>query len=902
MDLRHRIADHIKEQFKFKQVGEWFQQGICPKCNEKELYVRADNPRVVKCNRKNNCGYEEHVKEICSELFKEWSKDYPRTTEKPNAAADAYLQEMRGFDIKNLVGLYTQETFHHETKYPGLYSATVRFKIADKVYWERLIDRPERFGKQKANIVGKIGGLYWTYHTKFDDLCISKEVWITEGIFNSIALSLSKITSAASLSTNNYPTQLLAQIKKRCEELGLKTLPTIIWAFDADVAGIEATKEFHDRAVNEGWKCSAALPSNYDGSLDWNDLYERGHLNDQEQLKRFKHYGQLCIAKTAREAGVLIFNFYNNKNNFSFVHDYKTYWFSYHSETLQKEIDTLKESVPDVETAKQKAIKRIANVEKICDAKLKGLYLQRDPISQDAFYYFKIQLDKRVEYKATFSPEQLTSKNNFKNRLLSIAPIFWSGSESQLQKITEKEMNHKYLKEVRTIDFIGYSKEHRIYVFNQHAVYKGKVININKQDFFTAGKTDIKSLSTNPAVHLTDKAFDPSWWRDNYKINGEKGLIILAWWTGTYFAEQIREKHSSYPFMEYVGQAGSGKSSLIDFLWRLSGRFDAKEGINPNSSSIVAVHRYMAQLANLPVVFIEGDRKNGDKQARQKFDWDELKDAYNGQNIRTRGLKTSGNETYEPPFRGAIMISQNDPMQATEAILSRTLQICVDMQGHTYEKKIIANRLYGIEKEQAATYMTHCLKNEEKILKTFFEKFAEIEKDLHQKGITHTRIALCHAQVSAMIEAIAKHVLQDVIDLEEIIDSQTMLENMGKKRMEDLNDDHIFVKQFWDAYEYIDSTLKGSFKLNHYGKNDEFIAINLNEVYKLAARNYQSMPDINEMRTLLKSSRKYKFKEMNKAVRSDCFPADEVARVKVKLGERIVKCWIFSNPYFVKKG
>lgn len=898
MSLQDRIVDHLIKTMKFKQRGEWLREGVCPKCSEKELYVHAHNPRVVHCGRMNNCGYEEHVKDICEDLFKDWSKDYQKTHEYPNAAADAYLKEARGFDIKKLKGKYTQETFANEYKFPNLNSSTVRFKIADGVYWERLIDRPERFGRQKANINGKISGLYWTNHDKFDDLCISKEIWLTEGIFNSIALNFSGLTTAATLSTNNYPSTLFSAIKKRCEELQLNALPTIVWAFDNDVAGKETTIDFHKRATDEGWISTAALPVVAgERDLDWNDLYERNQLQEQH-LKKYRHFGQVHIAKSAKEAGLLIQNF-KERNHFYFIHQFKTYWFSLNQDLYQKEFDSIRDEGFSEEEAKSKAIKKVCAIERVCNAMLKGLYFQRNLVTNESWYYFRIQRGYRDQIKEAFIPADITSKANFTKRLLGIAKgVWWTGSDKQLEQILQFETDPDHLREVKTIDYMGYSKEHQTYIFGKHAVHKGRLIPINNQDYFNAGKNEVKTLSLTPVVTLSKEVFKPTWWHDFFTINGEKGLIILAWWTGSYFAEQIRDELGYFPFMEYVGQAGSGKSSCIDFLWKLSGRNDGKEGINPNSSTMAAIHRSMAQVSNLPVVFLEGDRKTGDKQQKQKFDWDELKDAFNGQNIRSRGVKTSGNETYEPPFRAAIMISQNDPMNASEAVLSRTLQISVDMSGHTFAKNLIANRLYSIEFDQANRYITHCIINEEKILKTFFEKMVQIENQYHQIGITHTRIRACHALVASMIEVLAEHVLKDFIDLEEITNAQTMLEQMAIKRMEDLSDDHILVKQFWEAFEFVNMSRNGTFDLNYYPATHQKVAINLNEVYAAATRKYQALPDINDMRTLLRSSRKYQFMEMNKSIKTKKFPADDVANIESPVGERVVKCWIFSNPYY----
>ena len=145
----------------------------------------------------------------------------------------------------------------------------------------------------------------------------------------------------------------------------------------------------------------------------------------------------------------------------------------------------------------------------------------------------------------------------------------------------------------------------------------------------------------------------------------------------------------------------------------------------------------------------------------------------------------------------------------------------------------------------------------------------------------------------------AQHVLP--IDLEEVIEAQEMLQDMARERVEQLNGDHPDVEKFWDAFEYLDSNRAPQFSLNHHDKDAQTIAINLNEVYKVAARNYQQLPEINEMKKLLRTSRKYKFIESNRQIYSDKFPADDVARVDqnrevVGKPTRNVKCWIFSNP------
>ena len=144
-----------------------------------------------------------------------------------------------------------------------------------------------------------------------------------------------------------------------------------------------------------------------------------------------------------------------------------------------------------------------------------------------------------------------------------------------------------------------------------------------------------------------------------------------------------------------------------------------------------------------------------------------------------------------------------------------------------------------------------------------------------------------------------KHVLP--IDLEDMLEAQEMLEQMARERVEQLNGDHPDVEKFWDAYEYLQGNRSPEWGLNHHPADAQTVAINLNEIYKVAARNYQQLPEINEMKKLLRTSRKYKFIESNKQVYSDRFPADDVAAVTKNRevpgkASRNVKCWIFTNP------
>ena len=904
-ELKHRIINRLEQMFSFKTRGEWFREGVCPQCGKKELYTHAHNPRIVKCGRLVKCGYEEHVKDICEDLFKDWSEFHPQTDTNPNAAADAFLSEGRGFDISNLIGKYTQQFYKDSNT--GESSATVRFMLDDKNYWERLIDRPERFGNKKArfNFGFKNAGQAWSVH-ELDEICRLGEkgeaIWITEGIFDAIALSQSGVKAISCLSCVNYPSAFLKQIADRCHELKIDK-PRLRWAFDNDSAGKGYTVKWHERSRAEGWSSTAAQPpANGGKKLDWNDLFQWDKLNP-DQFPKYKHYGELLIAETAEDAGLLIYNFKQGRlKSFYFEHHFSMYHFNLDIEKYTKKLEKIEEDeTQDHLLDKQKrelALRECQSIRQICSASIQPLYFVRDSVTDQAFYYFKIT-SKKQETIVNFTSEQISSPAKLKTRLLSVlSGANWTGNQNDLDHFITRIED---LKTVLTIDFVGYSREHETYIFEKYAVHKGQVIPINEHDFFKVKRKEIKTLASSPEISLNPKKqFDPSWWNDFHKVRGAKGIVALAWWMGSYFAEQIRAMHSSYPFMEIVGEAGAGKSRLIELMWKLSGRKDY-EGFDPNKGSFAGIYRNFGKVSNLPTVLIEADRNdvNGNSVQKSKFSWDELKDMFNGRTIRTMGVKTSGNETHEPPFRSSILISQNTQIQASEAILTRTLHLYFDRKGQSLETKRIVDELDRMELEDACTFMTHCLRNEDKILETYASKLQSIEDHYHEIGITHTRIALCHAQVAALIEAMTKHVLP--IDLEDMLEAQEMLEDMARERVEQLNGDHPDVEKFWDAYEYLQGNRSPEWGLNHHPADAQTVAINLNEIYKVAARNYQQLPEINEMKKLLRTSRKYKFIESNKQVYSDRFPADDVAAVNKSREapgkpSRNVKCWIFTNP------
>lgn len=880
------------DEFEFKKQGDWLRQGRCPSCSKRELYTHADSPWVIKCGRLNNCAYEIHLKELYPDLFNSWSERYPITDKSPTAAADAYLEHNRGFDLSLIKGTYTQDNYFDRKLNAG--SATVRFTFAD-TWWERIIDQPERFGKKKANF--KYGGSYageW-FALPTADLADAKKVWLVEGIFDAIALAHHGHAAVALMSCNNYPEKAL---EKLLTLRGNKPRPVLVWALDGGNAGRRYIRKWTERAQGEGWPCQAAfVPLTKNGKeRDWSDLHlldkaqsdpDKKHLS-YDGIKQYLYHGSLLVAHSALEKAMLMYE-HTGLKQFEFNYAGRLYWFDMDIDKYHRALDRISEEESGLtqEELRERAMQESGGIREIANCVPTPLYYQENKITDESWYYYKVEFPHDGKaIKNTFTSSQLSTSSEFKKRLLGIAPgAVYTGTNSMLEQSIRRQLFN--IKRVETIDYIGYSKEHQTYVLGDVAVHKGNIYPINDEDYFDIGRLSLKSLSKSTALRInTDaKSYKAEWVRHLVTAYGAKGLAVLSFWVGTLFAEQIREKQSSFPFLEVVGEAASGKTTVIEFMWKLLGRFDY-EGFDPSKSTNAARARNFSQVSGLPVSLIESDRESsGENRGHVKsFDWDELKTAYNGRSIRARGMATGGNETYEPPFRGSIVITQNNAVDASEAVMSRIVHLTFDRSGHNSTTRRSSVFLERIDIDDVSGFILACTTKEKQILEIVETKSDFYQQQLNaEPNVKNIRIAKNHGQLMALADALR---LVIKISDEEHAQLHEQIKQMAIERQHAINADHPAVDEFWDVYEYLNGDDNHPM-LNH-SRDPSVIAINLNHFMMMAAEHKQQVINMRDLKKLLKGSRRYKYidqRVVNSAIKARDINAKSMSE----------RCWVFQN-------
>lgn len=77
-DVLPALESDAELDFKLHEASEkYLNNGVCPGCGKRSLYISRQKPFQLKCNRLNKCQYEEKTRDRYSYLFENLSDRFP---------------------------------------------------------------------------------------------------------------------------------------------------------------------------------------------------------------------------------------------------------------------------------------------------------------------------------------------------------------------------------------------------------------------------------------------------------------------------------------------------------------------------------------------------------------------------------------------------------------------------------------------------------------------------------------------------------------------------------------------------------------------------------------------------------------------------------------------------------
>ena len=670
--FKQQLTQRLITDYKLKESGKYLR-GKCPECAQPTLWTLKNDLTTLRCD----CGVKLNTPELYPDLTDNLNANYPATDTDHKRTANAYLLINRGLPLVDTYSWYEQGDYWHEKANKG--SATVLFWLNPEktVSFEQLIEPvtiTEDDGSQTVQTTrfkGANAGLYW--QPPAQDITKGDKVYLCDGIFNAMALAVKGYKVIGLLNTKTLPETLLTHYND-------KQIHWVIALGNSSQAR-DITRKHLLKLKTHEQKNSCVFSLDTHELIDWVKLHKLGKL-EKSHFETYAYYGNVETAVSALEKAFILYS-HDNRNYFCFNFRHKTYAAKIDNKEFiaakkQAEID----SGNDEEHCKQQAFYQSAEINPIATFELDFLYFQQPQTGDTGQNFFKVSFSNHSQtINVPFPGCVLSAASDFKKAIRKVSPsAIFTGSTLDLDYLSE-QWQKKAPSVVSTIDYLGYDRLSKAYIFEDFAVQDGTIHKVNDQSFFKLKQHTIKSTHSLPhsIAHQLTMTKPVDWLSDYRTAYGTKGMVVLAWWFGTLFASQIRAKHRSYPFFEIFGEAGSGKSDMVDLLFKLYGLHNM--GFNPSRgfTSAAGLTRKTSELANMPIVFNETENDNHAKEKHvEQFDWARFLDFYEGRNGVAKGVATNDNKTRMPEFKAALMAVQNPQITGSEAIITRFITVNFD--------------------------------------------------------------------------------------------------------------------------------------------------------------------------------------------------------------------------------
>ena len=709
-DLVHDLIDELQSRGGIVQ-GNNIRGITCPKCGESEAFSFVDGPHLIHCPRENKCGEATRLKELRPELFRSLSELYPPTETDPKATARAYLYS-RGLNPQNLN--FLQETWSERKKlddgtWKDLWNCqAIAFpcKWADDCRWLRLIDHPEG-AKQKTRWKGEnkgFRGQAWTSRDKVDP---EKELWLTEGIFDTLSLEQVGLQSASCISASNIPTFFLERLER---------VQPIVIALDNDPAGHQGTSSLLKWLKERDFpNVEVAQPPS---GKDWNDLNQGGYFNEHRfdgTINQAKWRGKLLIASSPSEYYEVLREQSNQPVQFF-------YW----------------GGITWVGTERNGKVQN--PVERVADCEIRLLFSLNDTTDelrnrQD----FLLETDSKREGKQLV---RLDAAELVRPTELSVTLL-----ATTRQVLTVQPGHYRYFADfllrnnppkIRLLKSTGFDEKSGCFVFPKFAFDKnGKLHQPNLQGYYeqlclmpVADSNAIKGLPAG--TELVPEILD-----DHWKAFGVNGSISLGFQVASLFLHCTFPTLGFHPILSKVGDPNTGKTggskienSMFGMDW--SGVPMSKETTNNGLDRILAKNSGQVVFFNEAV------------DGKTNFSMDKLLTIFNREGV-VKARRTNDLSTRIVEIKAALAFTWNNEMRASAPVKQRMVSLHYKNSEFNEYTLEAFHKLLARSAVELASVLRLLMQYRMEIEENFISTVLYFQRQLINAGVANERIAGCYA-------------------------------------------------------------------------------------------------------------------------------------------------------------
>lgn len=356
--------------------------------------------------------------------------------------------------------------------------------------------------------------------------------------------------------------------------------------------------------------------------------------------------------------------------------------------------------------------------------------------------------ENSVESKPYFLAAEDMDNEHFKIFCFAAGQYIWRGMPTDLTDLWEQEfLNAKDMKFIYEPDHIGYIEKEKIWLFANIAITNdGEEIKPDENGVFWIKDKGIKPQSlvlTNgddvvnsgiPSLNLSPFDIKTEFKTKVSETIGEnQAKLCLGWLVAVLFLRDIFKIIGCFFFLFLHGLKGSGKTKLL--TWLLACLGVEGEGYAIESTTVVAMGRYVSYYSSLPVLF--DDYRNTEKiKTKDSF----LRNVYNQQSAG-KGLKTNFG-VRDVRVRGTVCFTgEEEPHDG--ALQERCAGIEVSENLRTKENLT----WFARNRSQFSFFAYDILKNKKSLLKKIKDKLEDEKFKKYFTGDSHENRPAAHNSV-----------------------------------------------------------------------------------------------------------------------------------------------------------